>query len=312
MSKVDAEKKPEKQSKPKLPVDEFDDLAKDFAKMRKTPLLVLYYPDAHGAMSQRDVKDVYDEFRRHDRTRDKRCPNLDVIIHTYGGVPQVGYLLAQVIHDFADKITFLVPEYSFSAGTVLCLSGNDIKLADHALLSPIDITIHEIKKSGTTVTELVSVDYFMQFAEDCRKTIQKMLNDHELEATTRVESDLLVELVKQVGALQVGEYYRLRKFSEKYALKLLKDYMFADKLDAEHLAEHVVQKLLFEYPSHSFVMDYHICRDLGIPVSEMSQEESDKSKDIIENLSQLAKSGHICKNIDKDSKIPFFRLYESV
>ncbi|MGC1708839.1 MAG: hypothetical protein WA799_03445 [Nitrosotalea sp.] len=310
MSKVD-EKKQEKQSKPKSIVEEFDDAAMSFAKFRKNPLLILYYPDVHGQMSQRDVKDVYDEFRRRDRTKAKRYSNLDVMIHTYGGVPQVGYLLAQVIRDFSDKITFLVPEYSFSAGTVLCLSGNDVRLADHALLSPIDITIHEIKKSGTSVTELISVDYFMQFAEDCRKAIEKMLDDHDLKATTKVESDLLVEFVKQVGALQVGEYYRLRKFSEKYALKLLKDYMFADRLDGEHLAGQVVQKLLFEYPSHSFVMDYHICRDLGIPVSEMSQDESDKSKEIISNLSDLAKSGHICKNVDKDTKIPFFRLYEA-
>jgi hypothetical protein len=307
MSKTSQEEK--KPSKPKTPIEEFDEKAINFSKQQKTPLLILYYPNIYGQMKTSDIKDVYNEFRGRGATKGKPFKSLEVIIHTYGGSPQVGYLLGQIVHDFSEHVTFLVPEYSFSAGTLLCLSGNSIKLGDHALLSPIDITIQEIKKSGVAVTELVSVDYFMQFAEDCRRAIEKMLSDHDLKATTNVESDLLVELVKQVGALEVGKFYRWRKFAEEYAMKLLRNYMFAGRLDSEHLAEQVAHKLLFEYPSHNFMMDYHISQDLGLPVSEMTQDESDQSKGLISDLEDLAKSGYICKNIDRDNKIPFFRLY---
>lgn len=297
-------------AKPKSPIQKFDDLAIDFAKFRKNPVLILYYVNVMGQMSEYDIKQVYDEFRRRNWSKEKPREKLDVIINTYGGVPLVGYMIAQVIRDFAKDVTFLIPQCSFSAGTILCLSANRIRMADHALMSPIDITLHSVKKSGTEITELVSIDYFMKFAEDCKRTIEKMIDDHDLDASSNVDSDLLVQLVKDVGALQVGKFYRMRQYSEKYALKLLTDYMFAKELNAGHLAEAITRKLLYEYPSHSFVMDYHLCEELGLPVEEMSEEESDKSKELIKQLDDLTDLGHICKNINKEYKIPFFRLYE--
>jgi len=137
-----------------------------------------------------------------------------------------------------------------------------------------------------------------------------MLKNNDLHAETKVDSDLLVELVKEVGALKVGEFYRLRQYSEKYAFKLLNDYMFAHELDSKHSAERICKKLLYEYPSHSFVMDYHLCDELGLPVEQMPDEESDASKSLIEELSKLTTSGHICKSINEEFKVPFFRLYE--
>lgn len=72
-------------------VDAIDSVATGIVKMRKNPLLVMYYPDAYGQMRQGDVKDVYDEFRRRKWSKGTPKDNLDVLIHTYGGMADVGY-----------------------------------------------------------------------------------------------------------------------------------------------------------------------------------------------------------------------------
>ena len=271
---------------------------------------MMYYPDVHGQMRQEDVADVYDEFRERNWSSEAVHDNLDVIIHTYGGMADVGYRIAQVIHDFTKSTAFLVPDHSFSGGTLMCLSGNNIRLGHYALLSPIDITLQEARKRR--ITELVAIDYYMQFAEECRRNIENMFKEQQLDGSkTNVDSKLLVALVKEVGAIQLGTFYRMRKYTEEYAKKLMTDYMFADRLDKEHLANEIISKLLFEYPSHSFVMDYHLCLELGLPVDEMSEAESDRAKELIRSLHALVKSNQICKNVDKDYKIPFFRLYDA-
>lgn len=293
----------------KTDLDKFDELAESFAKERGKPVFIMYYPDAHGQMRQSDVKDVFAEFRARNWSKEKQHEKIDVLIHTYGGVAEVGYRIAQAIRDFAKSTTFLVPENAFSGGTLLCLSGNNIELGQGALLSPIDVTISDGRRGGRAPTELVAIDYYMQFAQNCRENMEEIFRARGMDKETNVESDLLVELVKQVGAIQLGTFYRMRKYTQEYATKLMNDYMFRDRLDKGHLAEEIVQKLLYEYPSHSFVMDFHMCEELGLPVTEMSENVSDKAKKLISDLEALAKSGQICKNVDKEYKIPFFRLY---
>src|SRR3712207_8898917 len=43
----------------------------------------------------------------------------------------VAYRLAQVVRDFTKEATFLVPEYAYSGGTLMCLAGNKILLGDY-------------------------------------------------------------------------------------------------------------------------------------------------------------------------------------
>ena len=287
-----------------------DTIVQEIIDARKNPLLVLYYHEYAGQMQNYDIKEVYEEFRRNnwDKTQPKK--HLDVIIHTNGGVPLVGYMLAQTIHDFTKTVDFLIPEHSYSAGTLLCLSADNIIMGDHALMSPIDIVLESVRKTGIKTTELVSIDYFMKFVKDCKEQIERMLDEHDLEGGSSVDSALLVELVKEVGALDVGKFYRLRQYSEQYALKLLQDYMFKDKLDNKHLAETICKKLLYEFPSHSFVMDYHICHDLGLPVYEMERSLFDSTRNLIKELQRLTKSNTICKNVNANYKVPFFKLYD--
>jgi len=288
-------------------VDDVDTQSKKIIEVRKRPLLILYYPDMYGSMRDEDVKDLYGEFRRRKWTRDADKRSLDVLIHTFGGDPIASYRIAQVIRDFTNHVIFLVPEHAYSGGTLTCLSGDEIRLGAYAVLSPIDITLGSGEVRDRV--QLLNIDYFMEFVQDCRRQIERMLKKERVTAGTKVDCELLVEMTKQVGALNVGRFFRERTLTGHYADRLLKDYMLSGRLNREHLSQEIIRKLLFEMPSHSFEMDYHICKEIGLPVEEMSEQESDITKELITMLEALTRTQTICKDIEKDYKMPFFRLY---
>lgn len=157
----------------------------------------------------------------------------------------------------------------------------------------------------------MNIDYFMQFVCDCREQIEQVLKRNRAkDGKTTVDCDLLVEMTKQVGALDVGRFYRERTLTGHYAERLLDDYMFARHPNKVVLRNEIIRKLLFEMPSHHFAMDFHICRAIKLPVEEMSEQESDMTKETISTLDDLTRAELICRDVDKDYKVPFFRLYK--
>lgn len=274
----------------------------DIINIRHRPLLLLYYPDPYGQMEESDVADTYQAFQAANVSVEERLPECDVLIHTYGGNPLAGYRLAQVVRDFASNIAFLVPEHAYSAGTLTCFAGNEIMLGHYAGLSPIDITREEV--------ELTSIDYFVNFAKDCEIKVQQVLKENDKASSgITVASELLCELVQQVGALKVGEYYRARALTGYYAQELLDRYMLADAPNKKGRRNKIIRELLFKAPAHQFHLDFHMCADIGLIVKEMDTRESVLTKKLITLLDGLVQTEIICPNITDEVKMPFIAFY---
>jgi hypothetical protein len=285
-----------------------DDKCLALNKYRDRDLLVLYYPVPDGTMHQNDVSDTYKELRSAGYSKEKKIGNLDILTHTYGGDPIAGYRLAQVIRDFSDNVVFLVPEFAYSAGTLLCFAGDEIRLGDYAGISPIDIKISD-DSSGRGEVSLANIECFLDFAKKARVTIETSLMAMASKNTSSVESDLLVKLVEQETAIKVGEYFREQELTGIYANELLSNYMFAHAKNSSARCEKIIEGLLKAAPSHEFHVDYHMCLGLGLEVKEMPTEESDLAKDVITTIDKLAQSGIICENLLDDWKMPFIRYY---
>lgn len=199
-------------------VADLDAACMSVVNYRRKPLLVLYYPP-RATMNEDDLEDVYSSFREAGTSVESKLSSLDVLVESNGGNPVAGYRLAQLVRDFSEEVFFLVADHAYSAATLLCFAGNGVRLAHYAGLSPIDITL--IATQGRTAqqeVELANIDNFLEFAKKCRKTIEEMLRRVGMgDGKTEVDSDLLVEMVKEVGALQVGKYFRERMLTGRYA-----------------------------------------------------------------------------------------------
>lgn len=295
----------------KTPIQHLDEASHKLGAFRKKPLLVLFYPlSAH--MSEDDTEDVYDALRTEKLNPDAPLESLDVLIESYGGNPVAGYRLAQIIRDFSQEVYFLVPSHAFSAATLLTFSGDQVRLGHTAGLSPIDITIvSEIPgKRPRKEIELATIDTFIEFSVNVRQKIEELLERLGRDtSTTKVDSDLLVEMVKQVGALQVGKFFRERTLTGHYAQELLDSYMFRRALDAVDRRNRVIRNFLMQAPAHDFHCDYHLCQRWGLNVAEMTTPESDLAKGVTTTLNELMEAGVICPNISGSRRLPFFKLY---
>jgi len=277
--------------------------------LRGYPLLVLFYPTLDGSMEDSDVRDCYLALRDGGLTHEQPLKSCDVLLHTTGGTPAVGYRLAQCIRDFARRVTFLVPEQAYSAGTLLCCSGDQIRLGHCAGLSPIDITMVEEQPSGMSEVELASIDAYLEFSDAAQRHVQDVLASRSVEGISSVASDLLCRLVEEVGTLKVGEYYRTRMLTGHYAEELLEGYMLVGKPNARGRCRTIVRALLVAKPAHEFHIDYHMGADAGLEVAEMTTAESDATKAIVDLLQGLVAEERICPLMTDHLRQPFVAFF---
>jgi hypothetical protein len=281
----------------------------NLTQYRQRPLLVLFYP-AQARIGEWDLEDVYKTLRLSGATPESRLPKLDVLLDSNGGGPVAGYRLAQLIRDFSEDVSFLVPDHAYSAATLMCFAGNEIRLAHFAGLSPIDITlVSENGKAPRKEVELATVESFMEFAQNARKRIEEQLAQIGSKGVTNIDSDLLVAMVHEVGAMQVGKYYRERLLTGHYAETLLDNYMFSDCTDRVQRRQDVIRKFLFGAPAHNFHLDYHLCADWRLKIEEMPTVESDLAKEVHTQLNSLASVGMICENLTNRHRLPYFGWY---
>lgn len=272
--------------------------------MRQKPLLILYYDDYSGVMSGEDVRYCYKVMRSSGLSVEEPLPDLDVLVHTSGGDPTAAYRLAKCIRHFAKAVSFLVPEYAYSAGTLLCLSGNEVRFGHNAGLSPIDISL----ESENERIELTAIDYFIKFVSASQDAIQGVLRKNGVSEPSPVGSDLLVRLVDQVQAIKVGSYYRQRTLTGHYAEELLDQYMLVGFPNSSGRRNRIVQELLFSAPAHEFHVDHERSAALGLVSHKMSTKESDATKGLVEVLADMKQDGHICQSINDWQTFPFFFL----
>ena len=288
-----------------------DQTAAQLVAKRGRPLLILYYQGDDGHMGEEyDAEDVYQELRKGNLTKENRTPKLDVLLHTPGGEPGAAYLIGQTIRMMAEEVEFLIPKYALSAGSLLVLSGNRIWFGDNAFLSPIDITIEEDTLPATKVS-LATIEHYLDFATEARRRVELMLQQLGSTSRTSLESDLLGVMVTQVGALKIGEYYRERLLSEKYAELFLNRYMFRGASDAHLRREEVIAQMLHKSPSHDYNMDYDTALEAQLSVGRLETELSDLAKAIVAQLDRLADRDQICERYGDNYRSPHVQFVAS-
>ena len=78
-----------------------------------------------------------------------RKSRLLVILETTGGIVDVAQRIAETFrYHYPDDVQFLIPNFAFSAGTVLAMSGNDILMDYYSVLGPIDPQIENKSRTG--------------------------------------------------------------------------------------------------------------------------------------------------------------------
>ena len=121
----------------KLPLD---DSIKDILKEKLTDIsnyldgdVFSYYGQIHDGYEKVILKLIEDLVAAPDK-KDK----LFVILTTGGGSAIAVERFVNIIRHHYEEVNFIVPDFAFSAGTVFCMSGDNIYMDYYSVLGPID------------------------------------------------------------------------------------------------------------------------------------------------------------------------------
>jgi hypothetical protein len=99
-----------------------------------------------------------------------------VVLETEGGVIDVVQRIVDIMRRYYKEVEFIIPNYAFSAGTVLALSGDAIYMDYYSVLGPIDPQIPAKDGRGyvPALGYLKRYERLLQKAEDEKLTVAEL------------------------------------------------------------------------------------------------------------------------------------------
>lgn len=188
-----------------------------------------------------------------------RCERLDVVFYSRGGVVNAARRLALLLRDFAAHVSFLVPHYCESAGTIAALSADEIVAGPVAIFSPIDPLLSANGRGGGPAA--VSVQDLRLFGE----MASHWFGLERQEADARA----LSVLCDSIFPSTLTSFYRSTLEVQDVCAELL-----ALHVSDEQRAKGIADRLIFGFHSHTYALTRGDLEHLGLPVRREPEVES--------------------------------------
>lgn len=146
------------------------------------------------------------------RHKDSGKGHLVALVTTTGGYIEVVQRIVETLRVHYDRIDFVVPNYAYSAGTILVMAGDDIHMDYYARLGPIDPQVSS--RNGQNVSAL---GYLEKYEDLLQKSKKGKL--------TQIEAALLIDGFDQG---ELSKYEHEREQSIALLKKWLAAYKFRD------------------------------------------------------------------------------------
>lgn len=204
--------------------------------------------------------------------QNKSKSNAILLLSTLGGDADIAYRIARCFQELYKDGQFIVfvPDVCKSAGTLVVLGADQIIMSRKAQLGPLDVQLgkpDEIGKSISGLTPVQSLEFLQQrtfelfeyyFLELITRSRAQITTKTSSEIATKLTIGMFQPIYSQLDPLRLGEYQRNMMIAEEYGLRLSKN--------SKNLKEPALQRLINDYPSHSFIIDRQEAKELFINV----------------------------------------------
>lgn len=162
------------------------------------------------------VDDLTRSLVEHIRLQSTR-PRLVVLLTTLGGVIEPVQRIVETLRHHYDHVIFVIPNYAFSAGTVLAMSGDEIVMDYYSRLGPID---PQIETANGRVAP--ALGYLKQW--------ERLLEKAQKGQLTTVEAQLMLTAFDQA---ELYMFEQARELSVSLLTEWLAKYKFKDWITTE-------------------------------------------------------------------------------
>ncbi|HOI69959.1 MAG TPA: hypothetical protein PLN41_09455 [Methanothrix sp.] len=182
-----------------------------------------------------DLREMYDHL-----LKIGKAEKIDLVIYSLGGTATVAWALSNLIREFTEKFTVLVPSFAFSCATAIALGANNIIMGKMGTLGPVDPSVsNAFNPIIKNQKEPISVEDIGGYISLLRDKID--LRDEK--NFTEVFSRLCVE----VHPLALGNAYRHYIKARDDTRKLLELHMDPKEQGTQinNIIDTLVEKLYF-------------------------------------------------------------------
>lgn len=237
---------------------EEDEELQAFCNKKQIVLLAFvgsYVPRRHTPTSFVDTSiNIADEFGMEEALKDigkangKKKPRAYFLINSRGGGLGSSFKIAQAVRDMFEDITVFVSHIASSGGTLLALTGDKIRMGAMSQLGPVDPQIPCLNYGYVSANSVTRA----------KKRLDEIFEKkHENEAGYPDR-----HMTEVLDPVMYEEFNGVRKECGAYLHTVLKKTKYED-----YEINKITKWLLFNFPTHGFVIDKNIAAEIGLKIS---------------------------------------------
>jgi Serine dehydrogenase proteinase len=253
---------------------EFFSLIRELERKRKSRIFCLIQDFENEHLCSPQMRAVI-----RDRNKFSNLDTLEILVHTPGGHASIAYRMARFFKSHCRRLNMIVPLTAKSAGTILCLAGDCIYMGELAELGPLDVQITDELEKGkrpfSPLDEFKSMDFLREYATEFLDYFVFALKERGMSVKQALHeaipavTGMMSPMYAHIDPSKVGSYRRSLAEGEEYARRLLQG-------TGNPNAEDVVERLVWKYPEHDFVIDPAEAIEIGLPVKILDYGQEQK------------------------------------
>jgi hypothetical protein len=214
------------------------ELIRSISELRGSAVLCYITGDREN-VSTRIAPDVTQVFYRHLEMYGN-CRQIDLFLYTRGGDVLTPWRLAHLIREYTPRFNVLIPFRCYSAGTLLCLSADEIVMGKMGELGPIDPSVvnafNPQDKNNPSARIPVNIEDVYSYLALAGEKAGVCSNDQQVKAFT-----LLAERIHPLALGNVHRNYMLIRSLAKRLLAMHQQPLKEGRI--EHIVDNLTEKL---------------------------------------------------------------------
>lgn len=216
---------------------------------------------------------------------------LTVLLESPGGNADSAYRLVRTFRRYTDRLEVIVVNWAKSGATLFSLGADKILLSDDGELGPLDSQIGDPDggRSLSALNAFKSLEFLREHALDASELVVRMYVEgykmhlpNAISHSRPLVSDMVQPLFNQLDPLPLGEARRYLQVAEEYSKLVMERYSY--KHLSKDAIEKIVHNLVWEYPSHGFVIDLELAKKIGLTVERLDDEISELCEKLLSTV----------------------------
>jgi hypothetical protein len=236
---------------------------------------------------------------------------LTVLLESPGGQIEHAHRMLLAMRRHVSDVEVLVPSWAKSAATFFCLGADAIYLGADAELGPLDAQIVDRSGNSRDTSALETFKALEQLLGYSLSTLDALTRHlmltsemdlpHAIDRTQQLFAAIVTPLYQQIDPHELGEAGRYLSEGEDYAMHVMKRWGYRDFTEIER--SRIARKLVWDYPSHGFVIDVEEAKDIGLHAHELDLESDILCKTIVAAIESTTGS-HISLFLPEEQNTP--------